>query len=240
MILILGGTSEAYDLAEALAGRGVSVTTSLAGRTTAPRLPAGLCRVGGFGGAEGLCRWMGENGVRVLVDATHPFSLRISENARRASLSSGVPCLRLERPPWRAGAGDDWRMFGDEAEVAAALPESARVFLGLGRQRLGVFAGSGCYFVVRFAEPFGGVLPFAGECVVDRGPFEVEGERELFVSRGVTHVVVRNSGGSAWQKLAAARMLGLPVFMVERPAADAGADQCDSVESAMDWIGGRS
>ena len=53
-ILILGGTGDARALAERLVALGHDVTTSLAGRTQSPLLPAGRLRVGKFGGIAGL------------------------------------------------------------------------------------------------------------------------------------------------------------------------------------------
>ena len=78
MILILGGTAEGRQLAEALAGR--KAVLSLAGRTRAP-LMAGEVRIGGFGGAEGLRDYLRERGVTAVVDATHPFAAAMSANA---------------------------------------------------------------------------------------------------------------------------------------------------------------
>ena len=73
-VLILGGTGEARALAARLVARpGFRVTLSLAGRTRAPVLPDCEIRVGGFGGAEGLARYLEAAGVGALVDATHPL-----------------------------------------------------------------------------------------------------------------------------------------------------------------------
>ncbi|MFE1843327.1 precorrin-6A/cobalt-precorrin-6A reductase, partial [Streptomyces sp. NPDC059515] len=87
-LLILGGTTEARRLAELLADAptpGLRVTTSLAGRVAAPRLPPGEVRVGGFGGADGLAAWLREHAVDLLIDATHPFAGTISFNAARGA-----------------------------------------------------------------------------------------------------------------------------------------------------------
>ena len=59
-VLVLGGTREARELATRLVGEGVAVVTALAGRTEAPLMPPGEVRIGGFGGAEGLARWLQE------------------------------------------------------------------------------------------------------------------------------------------------------------------------------------
>ncbi|WP_143661826.1 precorrin-6A/cobalt-precorrin-6A reductase, partial [Streptomyces glaucescens] len=71
-VLVLGGTTEARQLAAELAVRpGTRVTTSLAGRVTRPGAVAGGVRVGGFGGAEGLADWLRAHEVAAVVDATH-------------------------------------------------------------------------------------------------------------------------------------------------------------------------
>lgn len=49
-VLILGGTALARTLAGLLVEQGLDVTTSLAGRTKAPRAVPGAVRIGGFGG----------------------------------------------------------------------------------------------------------------------------------------------------------------------------------------------
>ena len=49
-VLILGGTGEARDLADALTEAQIPMVSSLAGRVAQPRLPVGGVRIGGFGG----------------------------------------------------------------------------------------------------------------------------------------------------------------------------------------------
>ncbi|CAA9282847.1 MAG: Precorrin-6A reductase, partial [uncultured Actinomycetospora sp.] len=89
-ILVLGGTAEARELASRLSARGFPVTTSLAGRTRHPRLPAGGVRSGGFGGVDGLAAALGE--VDVLVDATRVHrSPGPAVHPGRRSTTSGVP-----------------------------------------------------------------------------------------------------------------------------------------------------
>src|ERR1700756_2892242 len=100
-ILILGGTWEARQLAQRLAGRGdVAVTLSLAGRTASPAALPVPVRVGGFGGAEGLARYLSEGIIDVLIDATHPYAAMISTNAVEAAQATRIRFLALRRPPW--------------------------------------------------------------------------------------------------------------------------------------------
>src|ERR1700761_2937800 len=105
-VLILGGTTEARELAQALVGRDLFTTMSLAGRTVAPAPQPVPVRRGGFGGAEGLADYIRSHRVDVLIDATHPYARVISWNATEAARQTGIPILALHRPPWVRGGGD--------------------------------------------------------------------------------------------------------------------------------------
>src|SRR5580693_10662092 len=118
-ILILGGTGEARELAAALVAAGTDVISSLAGRVRRPRLPDGPVRVGGFGGAEGLAAFLGEENITHVVDATHPFAGTITANAGRAAQEAGVPLLVLRRPGWEADPS--WRSVADIRGAAEAV-----------------------------------------------------------------------------------------------------------------------
>ena len=122
MILILGGTSEARQLAEALTKREVRVVSSLAGRVARPRLPVGEVRVGGFGGPEGLALYLRENRVEAVVDATHPFAERIGTNAAKAAELTKTPLLRLARPGWRARVSRAYDAMRSCARSSNRLP----------------------------------------------------------------------------------------------------------------------
>ncbi|RVI37904.1 precorrin-6A/cobalt-precorrin-6A reductase, partial [Sinorhizobium meliloti] len=74
-ILILGGTTEARQLAERLVSEPhYDTAISLAGRTADPRPQPLPTRTGGFGGAEGLAVFLRERNIALLIDATHPFA----------------------------------------------------------------------------------------------------------------------------------------------------------------------
>src|SRR3984957_13166120 len=113
-ILILGGTAEARQLAGRLAGRAdLEVTLSLAGRTATPTAQPVPVRVGGFGGAEGLAKYLISERIDALIDATHPYANVISANAVKAVRRSGVQLVALRRPPWIAVPGDRWIEVSD-------------------------------------------------------------------------------------------------------------------------------
>jgi precorrin-6A/cobalt-precorrin-6A reductase len=219
-VLILGGTTEARALAASCAERGIHVVTSLAGRTSTPLAVAGEVRVGGFGGADGLAGYLRTEGFDALVDATHPFAATISAHAARAAGAAGVPLLVLRRPGWTERPGDRWHRVPSVAEAAGLLPGlGRRVFLTTGRQSIGAFADrDDCWFLSRSVEPPEPPMPRHLEVLLDRGPFAVAGERALLTGHRIDVLVTKDSGGST-AKLDAARELGVPVIVVDRPPA---------------------
>lgn len=218
-ILILGGTEEARALADALVEMGHEVTSSYAGRTTDPILPKGEMRTGGFGGAEGLSDYLVANRFQRLVDATHPYSVRIATNAVEASRFSGVELVRLTRPAWIEPQYAFWHHVPDAEAAAKALPAGARVLLAVGHRGLETFlARSDCSFVVRSIEPPEKPLPVHARSLIARPPFFVGGETELMKDEGITHLITKNSGGVQTEaKLKAAQQLRLAVLMIARP-----------------------
>jgi precorrin-6A/cobalt-precorrin-6A reductase len=218
-ILILGGTAEARLLAAQLIEEGHSVTTSLAGRTVDPVLPDGEVRIGGFGGADGLAAYLRDEQFDRMIDATHPFARRISENAIKASAISGIPLEQRLRPRWQKQPGDRWKSVATLEAAAEALPQAATVFLALGRQYLDAFIGrDDCRFVIRMVDPPETPLGFSDHMLVLGKPAsDPDREADLFSAHGITHLVCRNSGGPAgYAKIIAARRLALPVIMIER------------------------
>ncbi|HEY0212252.1 MAG TPA: cobalt-precorrin-6A reductase [Paenirhodobacter sp.] len=219
-ILILGGTTEASQLAAALDARQIPAILSYAGRTAAPRAQPVPVRIGGFGGADGLAAWLRTQNIGRVIDATHPFAAQISRNAIAASAMTGVPLLVLERPAWVRAAADRWTRVADIAAAVAALPPRAhRIFLAIGRQHLAAFAARRHHYLLRLVDPPTDPLPLP-DCHVEiaRGPFDVTADIGLLRDHRIDLIVAKNAGGTgAEAKLTAARTLGLPVIMIDRP-----------------------
>ncbi|RWA68996.1 cobalt-precorrin-6A reductase [Mesorhizobium sp.] len=221
-ILILGGTTEARQLAGKLALRDdFSVTLSLAGRTESPVAQGVPVRVGGFGGAEGLAAYLRGEHIRLLIDATHPYAARISANAAAAAKQVGMPILALRRPGWEPVAGDRWTPVDSVAEAAGALgTPPRRVLLAIGRQEAGAFeAAPQHHYLIRSVDPVEPKLALPDALyLLARGPFPEADERALLEKYGIDAVVSKNSGGEAtYGKIAAARALGIEMIMVRRP-----------------------
>jgi precorrin-6A/cobalt-precorrin-6A reductase len=221
-ILILGGTTEARQLAERLkAMQRFRLELSLAGRTKSPVAQPVPVRVGGFGGAEGLAAYLKVQGFDLLLDATHPYAARISANAAKASQLSGVPLIALRRPGWQRQEGDRWIEVDSVDAAVQALGEApVRAFLALGRQELLPFEAAPQHaYLVRSVDPVEPPLELPDVTYLTaRGPFREADERTLLRESRIDVIVSKNSGGSASDgKIAAARALGLPVVMIRRP-----------------------
>lgn len=221
IILILGGTREAADLAKELiaAKPAARIITSLAGRTKEPAPLAGEVRTGGFGGIEGLAHYLRETGVTQLIDATHPFARQISANAVEAARLAGVPLDIHTRKPWAKQPGDSWIEVETLEQARDTISPRARVLLALGSQHIGLFASrEDVHFVVRMIDPPEEPLDLPDHALVLGRPGDTAAvETMLLTAHSITHIVCRNSGGkAAYAKIEAARELGLPVIMIGR------------------------
>lgn len=235
-ILLLGGTAEARALAARL-HPDIEVISSLAGRVPDPALPVGAVRIGGFGGVDGLCRWLTESPVDAVVDATHPFAATITAHAADACARLDLPHLVLARPAWPPGAAMVVSSDRQAADTVAGEGFS-RVFLTTGRSGTAAFRDVDAWFLIRaVTAPDPTTLPPRHELLLSRGPYHLDGERELLRSRDIDAIVTKNSGGDMTRaKLDAAAELGVAVVMVDRPALPAGVRTVGTVDEAAAWV----
>ncbi|MBT8767959.1 cobalt-precorrin-6A reductase [Metapseudomonas boanensis] len=232
-ILLLGGVSEALAIARRL---GPDHVYSLAGLGKVPDDLACQVRVGGYGGAEGLARYMADEGIGLLIDATHPYAAQISRNAAQAARLAGVPCWALRRPGWQAGPDDDWREVTDWPGLIEALRDFRRPLFTLGREPLEHLheVPAHQHWTVRCLQSLPGAE--RAEVIGARGPFSLEGERELFARLGSDVLISKNSGSQSTEpKLQVARERGLPVLILKRPELPPVDREFDSTEAL--WQG---
>lgn len=236
-ILLLAGTGEARALAKLLADHGQEVLASLAGVTRAPASYPVPTRIGGFGGKAAQQAFMTKHGFDAVVDATHPFAAQISSRSHEISRILSIPYLRLLRSEWRAESGDDWCFIDQPGEASAHIPTGARVFLATGAASVADWAelAEGRTLFCRRVDATDDPFPYDGGWIVGRPPFSLEEELNTLRSLSITHLVSKNAGGPTSAKLLAARQLGLPVVMLNRPALP----DCDCVEipdEALAWL----
>lgn len=238
-LLILGGTTEASALAKLVAAQGLEAVFSYAGRVAQPKAQPVPMRVGGFGGVAGLAHYLREHTITHVVDATHPFAAQMSWNAYEACAQAGVDLVALTRPAWQAQAGDQWHHVPDiDAAVGALAGPPQRVLLALGKLHLAAFAAQPQHhYILRLVDQPNAPPPLPHHhVIVARGPFDMAEDRALMQDHGVDLVVCKNAGGiGAEAKLGAARDLGLPVVMIDRPELPPRAEVA-SAQAVIDWL----
>jgi precorrin-6A/cobalt-precorrin-6A reductase len=236
-VLLLGGTGEARALAKALHPR-VDIISSLAGRVPDPALPVGPVRIGGFGGVDGLQRWLHDERIGAVVDATHPFAATMTAHAAAACAELRIPHLILARPAWDPGTAIVVESDTAAAETVARQGYS-RVFLTTGRSGVQAFADSDAWFLIRaVTDPDASTLPRRHRVVLSRGPYRYDDEFALLRAHRIDALVTKNSGGDMTRaKLDAAAALDVPVVMVARPSLPGGALTARTVREAAEWVG---
>jgi precorrin-6A/cobalt-precorrin-6A reductase len=235
-VLLLGGTAEGRALAERL-HPDVQVISSLAGRVPDPALPAGEVRIGGFGGAEPMRRWLIDNRVDAVVDATHPFAASMTARTAEVCADLGLPHLLLVRPPWDTSDAIAVTSAAEAAEVIEHQRYS-RVFLTSGRSTIGAFAHSTAWFLIRVViPPHAKALPARHALLLSRGPYHYDDEITLMREHRVHVLVTKNSGGAYTRaKLDAAAALYIPVVMVDRPPLPSDVTSVETVDEAVAWL----
>ncbi|HEY6918199.1 MAG TPA: precorrin-6A/cobalt-precorrin-6A reductase, partial [Tabrizicola sp.] len=113
-------------------------------------------------------------------------------------------------------------------------------FLAIGRQTLDAFSvAPQHHYLLRLVDPPTEPLPLPrADAVISRGPFTVEGDRALLADHQIEVIVAKNAGGTgAEAKLVAARELGRPVILIDRPWVPERR-VARSVQAVMAWLSG--
>lgn len=223
-ILILGGTTEASALIKACIGfQNFRLILSLAGVTKKPVIPASVdTRIGGFGGMDKMAVWIAEQQIDLVIDATHPFAQQITKNAYQAAQKANVPFLRLERPAWDKKDGDLWQEVQTVQEAVMVLGQQpCNVFVTIGRKELLPFKECTVqhqYWIRSVDRPEGIYIPDHARLIQAKGPFSEADEIAFLQQHEIDYVVSKNSGGkTVYAKISAARKLGIPVILIQRP-----------------------
>jgi precorrin-6A/cobalt-precorrin-6A reductase len=236
-ILILGGTSEAKLLAQQLINIDVEIIYSIAGLVRQPTLD---CKIisGGFSQYGGLTKYLATEKIAYLLDVTHPFAAKMSQQAVRSTAEVNIPYCAFVRPQWQPQAGDDWALLANETqlmhELALAVNTGSKnIFYTNGQisRQLAIEldgiaelneAFGPAQYIIRSAKET--ELPQYSQWVQAIGPFIISDEKALLEKYQVDLIVCKNSGGEATKaKLEAARALGIRVLMLQRPHIESSA-----------------
>ncbi|MEI7948181.1 MAG: precorrin-6A reductase [bacterium] len=227
MILLLGGTSETVQIAQALVSQGFVVLLSTA--TTMPlrgQLPAGVRLRSGMLDDQGMVHLLRDEKITAVVDATHPYAEAVSRNAYNACLAAGIRYVAYERP--RAIDNPVHGAPTHQAAAELAFSFGKPVLLTIGVRNLPLYVVEarkrGIAMRARVLNHPDSVTAChdAGlndsEILCADGPFTVEENIKHLKSFGV--LVTKDSGdaGGVGTKLEAARQSGCEVVVIERPS----------------------
>lgn len=230
MILLVGGTSETARLATALAEAGFRVLVS-----TATQVPLdvgshpNILRRSGELDCDAMTRLAEDHGIRLIVDASHPYASTVRRNAKNVAAELNLPYLSWVRPP--AAPVEDFVHAASDHQAAASLACSfgKPILLTIGTRNLGPYVAAATRAHVTLVAR---VLPHADSLhaaelagvprervVTGRGPFSLEENISTIRRFNIGCLVTKDSGeaGGVPAKIEAARQAGCQVVMVARP-----------------------
>ena len=231
MILVLAGTKDGRDLIDLLASTGFKVMASVFSEYGRQLIQSDQVRIhAGPLDADGLVSLIVNNDISILVDASHPYAVNVSQNAMLACQTTVIHYLRYERPTAAMPLYKDLHVVHDydkAIQVAASLGKV--VFLTTGSRHLKLFKDAMCMqdhrLIARvLPEPSVikqcydlGFLP--KDIVAVQGPFSHDLNLALFREYQAEVIVTKNSGqvGGSDTKITAAIALGLPLVIIDRP-----------------------
>lgn len=231
-ILLFGGTAEGHSLARRLAQAGLAVTCSVAtayGEAVLEPTPGLTVHVGRMD-ADQMAAEMAK-GYTCVVDATHPYADRVSENIRRAAETAGLPYYRLLRPR-EAAEGVLWADSpADAARMLADLP--GNVLLTTGSKDLKTFTQVPDYRdrlyvrVLPSLESLSAALDLgypAAHILCMQGPFPEKLNAALLEAVDAKILVTKDTGkaGGFPEKAAAAQSVGAKLLVIRRPTQETG------------------
>ena len=223
MILVFGGTTEGKMAAEVAdkAGKPFLYST-LEGAQQIQSANAEM--ISGALDAHAIARLCASRGVRLIVDAAHPFATALHEAVATAAAEAGVGVVRVERsyPPHTPDAiwCDGW----DDALCRLGRSGVSRLLVLSGVKTIPRFAR----YAALHPDIFYRILPreSSRRMALEAGVGEQqlvyygdEGDADLLRRLRPDAVIMKESGDSGGfeSKLSAARELGIKVFVVCRP-----------------------
>ncbi|MDD7430143.1 MAG: precorrin-6A reductase [Oscillospiraceae bacterium] len=237
-LLIFGGTTEGRALAEFCAENDIEAYVSTATEyggdiiDKAKRLHILTGRLD----SEQIAQLIRRGDIGLVIDATHPYAVRVTENIRRACERTLTRYYRLVRE--ESAPVDSGRYFDSVSEAAAYLNGvSGNILVTTGSKELKEFAPLHDRCTVR-------VLPsedITAECgtmgfsriIAEQGPFSEEENISHITAAGAEYLVTKDGGraGGFPEKVSAAEKCGAKLIIIKRPR-----EQGISLERAKEMI----
>lgn len=237
-LLIFGGTTEGRALAEFCAGEKIEAYVSTATEYGSELISGaeGLHILTGRLSGEQIEELIRRENIGLVIDATHPYAVQVTENIRRACKRTLTRYERLVREESEAVAGAEY--FDSLSEAAAYLNSvSGRILVTTGSKELSELEALRERCTVR-------VLPaenIIAECIAmgfsdiiaEQGPFSEEENIRHITAAKASYLVTKDGGraGGFPEKVCAARKCGVKLIIIKRPV-----EQGISIERAKELI----
>ena len=255
-ILIFAGTTEGRRLSEALAGTGIAHTICVATEYGEIVLKEhSLVHVHrGRMNREEMQEYLESDAFDIVVDATHPYAEAVTENIKAAVAtaqnSANILYIRLKRDTMSQEEGTGVSYFADNSSCAKALERiEGNILLTTGSKELAVYCQSGTLKDRLYVRVLPGMESLkicmeqgiqGKQIVALQGPFSEELNEAILRQYKIRCMVTKKSGraGGYEEKLAAARNVGIPVFVVGQASAETG-DSFETVCKRLEQLCGQ-
>ena len=251
MILVLSGTTEGKVLAAHLEKTGrpymATTVTKYGGQLLldAAKGIVGSLRTGPLN-KDSFAALLDRYSVKTIVDATHPYAHQITWLAFEQAQEKGIAYLRWQRPGLSENEKKDCVVADDYEHAAQILAEkSGKWLITTGSRHLETF----CRIVpvdrmtIRIM-PFPRILEHClklgflpGQIIAQQGPFSQALNRLHLEENGLSGLVTKDSGetGGTMEKIYAAKELGLPVILINRPPLPP-APMAENLQQVLDFL----
>lgn len=243
-ILLFGGTTEGHQLACWLHSQQIPFLVCVATDYGSALLPEGLpTHVGRLTQTE-MEHLIAAEHCDLVIDATHPYAVEVTQNLRAASEAAGRPCLRLLR---QSDGEDACHKAGDMATAAHMLQSlPGNVLLTTGSKELHHFAVPGlidrcCPRVLPMLDSLQRCLSLGfppAHILCMQGPFSRELNAAILRQYDIKTLVTKDTGtyGGFRAKADAAKDAGCALLVVERPTQEEGLVPDEIQDYIKRWI----
>jgi len=235
MILVIAGTSDSYQLIEALKKEGkdliATVTTDYGKKLIEAKFEIRVIKKRME--EKDIYNLIKKEKISLVIDATHPFAEEITEKAIKAAAETGIKYLRFERKKIDLSQYQQTTAkiikAVDYNQAAQRANDFEKIFLTTGSKNTEIFM---CEIPNWESRLFLRLMTFPAfiQNIIDlglppeniialKGPFTKEFNRVLFKEYAADVIVTKASGarGGLKNKIEAAAELGIAVIVIQRP-----------------------
>ena len=230
-IFIFSGTSEGRTLSKALADAGADVHVRVATEYGAEVMGFDDnidVKVGSCGGAEGIANVIRENGYDVVIDATHPYALNITEHIKQACEDTGAYYIRLKRNESDTESSHIVKVSTIQEAIDYLKDKEGNILASTGSKDIALYTQIPNYkerVTARVLSTIESVQKcaeygFSGKNLIcAQGPFSEDTNYATLKQIGAKYIVTKDSGtaGGYEDKVRAAMRAGAIVVLIERP-----------------------